>query len=110
MTPFCHSCGEPVATAEPITIGRWVLSERTTERDGVIVDVTAAQSALLYELARAKGRFVSASYLGDIITDEEVMNPINVIRVHVSKMRRKLGNLCPIETRIGAGYRWHSGE
>lgn len=110
MTPLCHSCGEMVPQSEPIENGRWVLSETSTERDGETLDITAAQSAVLYELARAKGRFVSVSYLGDLITDEETTNPKNVIRVHISKMRRKLGQICPIETKFGAGYRWKSGE
>lgn len=71
---------------------------------GLRADLTAREWALLEALARRAGRIVPKSDLERLIMGSEGDVQSNVLEVHVSALRRKLGRHL-IETIRGLGYR-----
>jgi DNA-binding response OmpR family regulator len=74
-------------------------------RDGVPVDLTPKEFAVLETLLEADGAVVSARQLLDRVWDENIDAVSNTVRMTVMSLRRKLGEPNPIETVRGAGYR-----
>jgi len=72
------------------------------------VDLTTYEYRLLEQLATARGRVLSKPELADRLYPHDQDRDSNVLEVLVGRLRRKLdpdGNLRPIETLRGRGYR-----
>jgi two-component system OmpR family response regulator len=76
---------------------------RAVTRDGAAVSLTAREYAVLEFLAVHRGAVVSRTALYEHVGDENDDTLSNVIDVHVSNLRKKLGASL-IETRRGQGY------
>ena len=75
-----------------------------TEDDAI--DLTATEFKLITMFARAPGRVFSRDILMDVIWGQEYYGIDRTIDTHVSRLRRKLGDLgTHIETVYGVGYR-----
>ncbi|MFO0012873.1 MAG: winged helix-turn-helix domain-containing protein, partial [Planctomycetota bacterium] len=70
---------------------------------GQEIPLTAREYALVELLALNRGKLVSRSMIYDHIFDEDDDSLSNIVEVHVSHIRKKLGKDC-IETRRGQGY------
>jgi two-component system OmpR family response regulator len=79
------------------------LRMRCVLQDGEIVDLTAREYSLLEYLTVHRGRVVSQTELYDHLFDENASIMSNLLDVHVSNLRKKLGSEL-IETRRGQGY------
>jgi DNA-binding response OmpR family regulator len=73
-------------------------------RDGVRLDLTPKELAVLRLLLVADGAIVSAEELLERAWDEHADPFTNTVRVTLSNLRRKLGEPRLIETVPGAGY------
>jgi DNA-binding response OmpR family regulator len=78
---------------------------RTARRAGNLIDLSAKEFAVLEVLMSARGTVVSAEDLLVRAWDEAVDPFSNVVKVTISRLRRKLGEPQLIETVPGAGYR-----
>ena len=76
---------------------------RTVTRDGKPVELTAREYALLEFLALHRGEVVTRTALYEHLFDEEDSTLSNLLDVHVSNIRKKLGKEF-IKTRRGQGY------
>ncbi|MBA1205240.1 response regulator transcription factor [Pseudomonas capeferrum] len=74
-------------------------------RDGVDIQLTAAEFRLLRYFMLHPGQILSKSHLAEHLYDGETERDSNVLEVHVNHLRRKLGRSV-IETRRGQGYRY----
>jgi two-component system, OmpR family, response regulator len=94
--------------AQTIRVGTLTLDlvERLVHVDGVRVDLTPREYALLALLARNAGRVVPRSEILNQVW-ETIRDPgSNVIEVNVKNLREKLGGTAPaLETVRGVGYR-----
>lgn len=79
------------------------LVARTITRDGSPVHLTARELALVERLALNRGRVVSRTDLYSHLFDEDEDSFSNLLDVHVSNIRKKLGKDF-IQTRRGFGY------
>ncbi|HTW19561.1 MAG TPA: response regulator transcription factor [Mycobacteriales bacterium] len=78
---------------------------RQVLRDGVEVEITAREFALLAYLTRNAGRVVSKAELYEHVWEShDAGRGLNVVEVYVGYLRRKLGREI-VETVRGAGYR-----
>jgi DNA-binding response OmpR family regulator len=77
----------------------------TAARAGRDLALTPREFAVLELLVRAEGRVVSAEELLERAWDENADPFTSVVRVIVSRLRRKLGEPDPIVTVVGRGYR-----
>lgn len=77
------------------------------ELQGVVVDLSAREFAILRVLLEQNGRVVSRERLEDALYgwDQEVSS--NALEVHIHHLRKKLGTDW-IQTVRGAGYRLHN--
>jgi DNA-binding response OmpR family regulator len=75
---------------------------------GRALDLTPREFAVLELLVRAEGRVVSAEELLHRAWDENTDPFTSVIRVILSRLRRKLGDATLIDTVVGRGYRIRS--
>jgi DNA-binding response OmpR family regulator len=95
------------ATNSDLVIGplRLELGAHHVEVDGVAVNLTRREWAVLECLALNVGRVVAKERLVQAIAswDEEI--GANAIEVYVSRLRTKLGGATPIRTVRGLGYR-----
>jgi DNA-binding response OmpR family regulator len=80
-------------------------ARRVARRGGVPIDLSAKELAVLEVLLSARGSVVSAEDLLVRAWDEALDPFSNVVKVTVSRLRRKLGEPPLIETVPGAGYR-----
>lgn len=80
-------------------------ARQSVRLDSGEVELTAAEFALLRYFMLHPGRLLSKSHLQEHLYDGETEPDSNVVEVHVSHLRRKLGRDC-IETRRGQGYRF----
>ncbi|MDE3132776.1 MAG: response regulator transcription factor [Acidobacteriota bacterium] len=80
-------------------------SRRFASRGGEPLDLSAKEFAVLELLMGAQGAVVSAEELLARAWDEAADPFSNVVKVTVSRLRRKLGEPDPIETVQGGGYR-----
>jgi two-component system OmpR family response regulator len=76
---------------------------RNVTRHGQIIALTAREYALVEFLALHRGELVSRSMIYDHLFDEEDDTLSNLVDVHVSNVRKKLGRDF-ITTRRGQGY------
>jgi two-component system OmpR family response regulator len=79
------------------------LAARTVSREGQTIELTAREYSLVEYLALHCGQVVSRTVLYDHLFDENDMTLSNLLDVHVSNVRRKLGHQF-IATRRGHGY------
>ncbi len=80
------------------------LAARCAWRDGVRVDLTQREWALVEALALRAGRVVAKTDLDGLVLGLESEVSSNALEVHVSSLRKKLGRET-IETVRGMGYR-----
>ncbi len=73
-------------------------------RDGVRVELTAREWALLEALLQRRGRLVAKDDLERLVLGDGGEVASNVLEVHVSALRRKLGREL-VQTVRGLGYR-----
>lgn len=76
---------------------------RVAVRGEEVLDLTAREFSLLEYLAMHRGRVVSRTELYDHLFDESDDSLSNLLDVHVSNLRKKLGRDV-IHTRRGQGY------
>lgn len=76
---------------------------RRVTRAGKEVALTAREYALLEYLALHRGQVVTRTELYEHLFDEDDHTLSNLLDVHVSNLRKKLGAAC-IKTRRGLGY------
>jgi DNA-binding response OmpR family regulator len=81
------------------------LPRRQAWRDGLLLQLTPKEFAVLEVLMRAEGTVVSTEELLEKAWDENADPFTNAVRVAVMTLRRKLGQPPVIETVPGAGYR-----
>lgn len=88
-----------------IELGEVVLEmgARTVTRDGELVILTAREYALVEFLALHRGKVVTRTMLYEHLFDENDSTLSNLLDVHVSNIRKKLGHDF-ITTRRGHGY------
>jgi two-component system OmpR family response regulator len=79
------------------------LAARSISRDGVPVHLTAREFALVERLALHRGKVLTRTDLYAHLFDEEDESFSNLLDVHVSNVRKKLGRDF-IQTRRGFGY------
>lgn len=96
--------------SEPLVVGRLVVDEpaRRVVFAGVEVVLGARDLALLAALARNAGRVVAKARLLDLVWGPEAVDG-NLVEVHVSSLRRRLGPEASgvIRTVRGVGYMLH---
>jgi DNA-binding response OmpR family regulator len=80
-------------------------AKRVAHRDGRRLELSAKELAVLELLLAAQGAAVSAEELLERAWDEAADPFSNVVKVTVSRLRRKLGDPPIIETVPHAGYR-----
>jgi DNA-binding response OmpR family regulator len=80
-------------------------NRRNITRDGLPVELSRKEFAVLAELLRAEGGVVSAEQLLERAWDEHADPFTGVVRYTVMMLRRKLGEPPIIQTVSGAGYR-----
>ncbi len=92
-----------------ITLGEIVLdtATRTATRAGEMISLTPREYSLVEFLAMHKGKLVTRSMIYDHLFDEDNDTLSNLVDVHVSNVRRKLGKEF-ITTRRGEGYFIHA--
>ena len=78
--------------------------QRLVRRAGRRIDLSAKELAVLELLLAADGRSVSAEQLLERAWDEYIHSYSNVVKVTISRLRRKLGDPPVIET-VPGGYR-----
>jgi two-component system, OmpR family, response regulator len=79
------------------------LASKTVMESGNAVDLTAREYAMLELLAVHAGKLVSRTMIYNHIFDEQDDTLSNLVDVHISHLRKKLGKDL-IETRRGQGY------
>jgi len=78
---------------------------RTAVRDGLRLDLSVKEFAVLEVLLRASPGFLSAETLLEQVWDENADSFTNTVTVTVGRLRRKLGDPPVIATARGVGYR-----
>jgi DNA-binding response OmpR family regulator len=78
---------------------------RETYRSGRYVALSRKEFAVLEELLRAEGGYVSAEDLLERVWDENIDPFTTIVRVTIKGLRRKLGEPPVVETETGVGYR-----
>jgi DNA-binding response OmpR family regulator len=93
------------SAAPRLTIGDVVMdtAAKRVLRNGMVVELTAREYAILEILAQARGRLVSRAMLCEHLYNEDVDIASNVVDVHIAALRKKLGPDL-IKTRRGEGY------
>ena len=93
------------ATSNVIEIGEVVIdtSGRNVTRGGAPVSLTAREYSLLEYLAMHRSKLVTRTMLYEHMFDEDEATLSNLLDVHVSNLRKKLGPEF-ITTRRGHGY------
>jgi two-component system OmpR family response regulator len=79
------------------------MGSRTIKKDGAAIELTAREYSLFEYLAVHRGEVVSRSLLYERLFDEDDNSLPNLLDVHVSNLRKKLGADI-IATRRGHGY------
>ena len=78
-------------------------ARRLVARDGVDVPLTAREYALVELLALYRGKLITRTVIYDQLFGDDDDTLSNVVEVHVSHIRKKLGKDF-IQTRRGQGY------
>jgi len=79
------------------------LANRTVTKDGEPITLTAREFSLVEMLSLHRGRLISRTEIYDHIFGEDDDSVSNLVDVHISHIRKKLGADF-IETRRGQGY------
>ncbi len=97
-----RAAGQPTSLIDigPVQVN---LANQTVKLDGQLVALTAREYALVELMALNRGKLVSRTMIYDHIFDEEDDSLSNLVDVHISHIRKKLGKDF-IETRRGQGY------
>ncbi len=82
------------------------MGSKTVSENGDDIPMTAREFAILELLALNRGKLVSRTKIYEHIFDENDDSLSNIVDVHVSHIRKKLGHE-RIETRRGLGYILH---
>ena len=100
-----RSAGQTSSNIElgPVTVH---LADRTVTKQGEVIWLTAREYALVELLALHRGKLITRSMIYDHIFGEDDDSLSNLVEVHVSHIRKKLGSEF-IETRRGQGYIIH---
>lgn len=80
------------------------MADRTIQRDGKMIDLTAREWALFETFVRRPGALFSKSQLEERLYEFGAEIESNTIEVYVSRLRKKLGARF-VETVRGLGYR-----
>jgi len=104
----------PSGTAAPMVFALDGLSidldERRVERDGEEIRLTRTEWSLLETLARHPGKLLTHRFLLEEVWGAGYADDVEVLRVFVSQLRRKIetepGRPRIIGTDLGIGYRW----
>lgn len=90
-----------------ITVGDVAVdpAAQSVTHDGLSVDLTAKEFAVLFFLIRQAGTVVSKTQIAENVWDVEFDGDLNIVEVYVGSIRKKLG-AHTIETIRGAGYRF----
>ncbi|CAM5431803.1 DNA-binding response regulator [Streptomyces spiroverticillatus] len=80
-------------------------ARRRARRDGMPLELSRKEFAVLETLMRADGAVVSGDELIEQVWEEDTSYRTNAVRVTLSKLRAKLGDPPVVETVPGAGYR-----
>ncbi|WP_397532801.1 response regulator transcription factor [Roseateles sp.] len=104
LRAVCRRSGGGASTVRQIGELQLDLLAKTVSRAGHRVDLTAREWRLLEALLQRAGRVVSKPDLEALVMGFEGDVSSNVLEVHVSNLRRKLGASL-IETVRGLGYR-----
>lgn len=100
----------PTIATGPVSVDT---RSQTVSVDEKPVDLTAFEYRLLECLLMRPGQVLSKSELTERLYDQDFDRDSNVIEVFVGRLRKKLdpdGELNPIETLRGRGYRWSLGR
>jgi two-component system OmpR family response regulator len=97
-----RSAGKPSSTVEVGDV-RIDTVKKNVFKDGQVVSLTAREYALVEFLALHRGELVTRSMIYDHLFDEDDDSLSNLVDVHVSNVRKKLGKDF-IVTRRGQGY------
>ena len=92
-----------------LTYGKLSLNtlNRTSEFDGIPVNLTAKEFSVLEYFILNQGRLITQQELIDHVWNGDADPFSNSIRVHLSALRKKLKGVMgtdPIQTKIGEGY------
>ena len=85
------------------------LTAQTVALHGGLIELTSFEYRLLEYLIKQRGKVVPKSELADYLYPHDEDRDSNVLEVLVGRLRRKLdpdGDLTPIETLRGRGYRF----
>jgi two-component system response regulator CpxR len=102
--------------AEKLAVGdvEMDLGARTVRRAGQSVELTALEFALLERLLRSAGRVVTREQLAEEVLGRKLVAWDRSLDVHVSKLRKKLGEqvngVDRIKTLRGVGYLYAAPE
>jgi len=98
---------KPSAQPRILRVGELVLDplRRTVTREGVDLELSVKELAVLEALMRASPAFLSAEDLLEQVWDENADPFTKTVQVTIGRLRRKLGKPPVIETLPGAGYR-----
>jgi len=94
---------EPVLRADGLELD---LAAHTVTIDGAEVHLTPIEFKLLRVLAVNRGRLMTHRALLVEVWGPEYANDVQVLRVHLANLRRKLGERPYIRTDPGVGYRF----
>lgn len=86
-------------------------ASQSVTRSGKALDLTAYEYRVLEYMMLHRGEVISKTELTDHIYEQDYDRDSNVLEVFVGRLRRKLdpdGDLGPIETLRGRGYRFKS--
>jgi two-component system, OmpR family, response regulator PhoP len=102
------------ATSDVLTLGPVAIdfAAQVAKLNGEALDLTAFEYRLLEYLVRERARVVSKQELSDYLYPHDEDRDSNVLEVLIGRLRRKLdpdGQLTPIETLRGRGYRFTLG-
>lgn len=97
-----RAAGQPTSTIDIGSV-QVNLANQTVTLEGRLVPLTAREYALVELMALHRGKLVSRTMIYDHIFDEEDDTLSNLVDVHISHIRKKLGKDF-IETRRGQGY------
>ena len=100
----------PLLNSGPVSLDT---RSQTVSLGGSPVELTAFEYRVLECLLLRSGEVISKSELTDRLYDQDFERDSNVIEVFIGRLRRKLdpdGELKPIETLRGRGYRWRLGR
>ena len=104
------------APREPLRFGDLAvdLAARTAVLDGTALELSRKEFDLLAELVRNAGRVVTREDLMDRVWDENWFGSTKTLDVHVSSLRRKLGDDANepryLHTIRGVGFRFASSD